>query len=46
MDQERGTLFFDIAEILRIKRPKMFLLENVKSIKTHQNGETLTFIKK
>jgi DNA (cytosine-5)-methyltransferase 1 len=43
----RGTLFFEIARILEEKKPKMFVLENVKQLKTHNNGKTLkTILKK
>jgi len=34
----RGTLFFNVEQILRVKRPPAFLLENVKQFKTHDNG--------
>ena len=40
----RGTLFFEIQRILANKRPKSFLLENVKQLKGHQKGETLRII--
>jgi DNA (cytosine-5)-methyltransferase 1 len=40
----RGTLFFDIQKILVHKRPKAFLLENVKQLKGHNKGETLKSI--
>ncbi len=40
----RGTLFFNIETILAIKRPKAFLLENVKRLTTHDNGRTLAII--
>tara|TARA_X000000950_G_scaffold281930_1_gene379676 strand:- start:293 stop:1525 length:1233 start_codon:yes stop_codon:yes gene_type:complete len=40
----RGTLFFDIQRILHAKRPKMFLLENVKQLKGHDKGRTLNII--
>jgi DNA (cytosine-5)-methyltransferase 1 len=43
-DETRGTLFFDIAEILRIKKPSMFLIENVKGIVTHDKGRTIRTI--
>lgn len=36
----RGTLFFDIERIISEKRPKAFLLENVKQLKGHDNGRT------
>ncbi len=36
----RGTLFFDIADILEKYRPKAFYLENVKNLKSHDNGRT------
>lgn len=43
-DDTRGTLFFNIAEILRVKRPKAFLLENVKRLATHDKGRTFQVI--
>ncbi|WP_218838253.1 DNA cytosine methyltransferase [Bacillus sp. FJAT-45350] len=43
-DKIRGTLFFDIVRILNEKKPKMFLLENVKGLKSHKSGETLKTI--
>lgn len=41
----RGTLFFNIEEILRVKKPKAFLLENVKRLTTHDKGNTFQTIK-
>lgn len=43
-DDTRGTLFFDIARILREKQPSGFVLENVKQLKGHDNGRTLDVI--
>lgn len=43
-DDTRGTLFFDIERILRAKKPKAILLENVKRLKTHDKGRTLKII--
>ena len=40
----RGTLFFDIARILKAKRPYSFILENVKQLKGHRSGKTLARI--
>lgn len=40
----RGTLFFDIERIIAEKRPKAFLLENVKQLQTHDRGNTLRVI--
>ncbi|HHC5992862.1 TPA: DNA (cytosine-5-)-methyltransferase [Staphylococcus aureus] len=40
----RGTLFFDIARILKAKRPKCFLLENVKNLRSHDKGKTFDII--
>lgn len=40
----RGTLFFDIERILLEKKPKAFLLENVKQLKGHNKGNTLKVI--
>lgn len=45
-DDVRGTLFFDIAEILRIKRPRAFFLENVRHLLKHDGGKTFTVIKR
>jgi len=42
----RGTLFYDIAEIIKIKKPKAFFLENVRGLLTHDNGKTFEVIKK
>ncbi|MFK7973677.1 MAG: DNA cytosine methyltransferase [Rickettsiaceae bacterium] len=41
---DRGGLFFDIDRILKKKKPKVFLLENVKQLKNHDNGKTLNTI--
>ena len=40
----QGTLFFDIARIIKHHRPKMFLLENVKNLRNHDNGNTFRII--
>ena len=40
-----GTLFFEIERILHDKKPKAFLLENVKNLKSHDNGNTYRIIK-
>ncbi len=39
-DEKQGNLFFAIAEIARIKRPPVLLLENVKNLKSHDKGNT------
>ena len=43
-DDTRGTLFFEIARILRDKRPRYLLLENVKGLLSHDKGETFKTI--
>jgi DNA (cytosine-5)-methyltransferase 1 len=40
----RGTLFFEVARILKAKQPKAFFLENVKGLINHEKGETLATI--
>src|SRR3989338_8824234 len=40
----RGTLFFDVERILKEKRPKAFLLENVKQLVSHDKGRTFKVI--
>jgi DNA (cytosine-5)-methyltransferase 1 len=41
----RGTLFFDVVEIIKKHRPKAVFLENVKNLYTHDNGNTFRVIK-
>lgn len=43
-EDTRGTLFFDVADIIRQKKPKAFLLENVKGLRNHNGGKTLETI--
>ncbi len=43
-DKTQGTLFFDVCRILKAKRPKAFLLENVKNLKSHDRGHTFQVI--
>lgn len=45
-EDTRGTLFFDVARILKDKKPKAFLLENVKGITNHDKGNTMKVIEK
>jgi len=44
LNDTRGTLFFDIARILKEKEPKAFILENVKQLVGHDKGKTLKVI--
>jgi DNA (cytosine-5)-methyltransferase 1 len=44
LDKTQGTLFFDVARILKQSRPKAFLLENVKNLLVHDNGQTFETI--
>ncbi len=44
-DKTQGTLFFDICRILKEKRPKAFMLENVKNLCNHNRGKTFRVIK-
>lgn len=43
-EDTRGTLFFDLARILRAKRPRLFVFENVKGLLSHDNGNTFRTI--
>lgn len=43
-DETQGTLFFDVARIIAAKRPKAFLLENVKNLQSHDKGRTFDVI--
>lgn len=41
----RGTLFFNVAEILKVKQPQYFILENVRGLLSHDNGKTFATIR-
>lgn len=43
-EDTRGTLFFEVARIIKEKQPKAFFLENVKGLTNHQQGKTLKTI--
>lgn len=43
-DTTRGTLFFDVADILKRTKPKAFLLENVEGLYRHDKGKTFKII--
>ena len=45
-DETQGTLFFDVARIINTKKPKVFILENVKNLKSHDKGNTFRIIMK
>ena len=42
--ETQGTLFFDVARIIAVKRPAAFVLENVKNLKSHDKGRTFKVI--
>ena len=44
-DKTQGTLFFDVCRILKAKRPKAFMLENVKNLCSHDKGRTFKIIR-
>ena len=44
-EDSRGTLFFDVARIIRQKHPKIVFMENVKNFASHDNGHTLEVVK-
>ena len=45
-DETQGTLFFDVARIIDQKRPRAFLLENVKNLQSHDKGRTFDVIQR
>lgn len=44
-EDERGNMFFEIIRILKVKKPRAILLENVKNLETHDHGNTFKIIK-
>ena len=44
-EETRGTLFFDVARIVKFHKPKVVFLENVKNFLTHDNGKTINVVK-
>jgi len=44
-EDNRGTLFFDVARIVKCKKPKVVFMENVKNFASHDNGKTLEVVK-
>lgn len=45
-EDDRGNIFYSIIEILKIKKPKFLLLENVRNLKNHDDGKTYKEIKR
>jgi len=45
LDKTQGTLFFNVVSILKAKKPKAFLLENVKNLRGHDEGRTYEVIR-
>lgn len=45
-EDSRGTLFFDVARIVKAKKPKVVFMENVKNFATHDHGKTLEVVKR
>jgi DNA (cytosine-5)-methyltransferase 1 len=45
LDETQGTLFFDVARIIKHKMPSAFMLENVKNLVSHDKGKTFKVIK-
>ena len=45
-DETQGTLFFDVCRIMDAKRPKAFMLENVKNLTSHDKGRTFEVIRR
>lgn len=45
-DETQGTLFFDVARIIAKKRPRAFMLENVKNLQSHDKGRTFDVIQR
>ncbi|WP_196759444.1 DNA cytosine methyltransferase [Streptobacillus moniliformis] len=43
-EDNRGTLFFDVARIIKAKNPKVVFMENVKNFASHDNGNTLKIV--
>ena len=43
-DETQGTLFFDVARIIDAKRPRAFMLENVRNLMSHDKGQTIRVI--
>jgi DNA (cytosine-5)-methyltransferase 1 len=44
LDKTQGTLFFDVVRIIGVTRPRAFLLENVKNLRSHDKGRTWEII--
>jgi DNA (cytosine-5)-methyltransferase 1 len=45
LNDTRGTLFFEIERIIKLRHPKYIILENVRSLTSHDNGKTWRIIK-
>lgn len=45
LDETQGTLFFDVARIIKHKKPSAFMLENVKNLVSHDKGKTFKVIR-
>ena len=43
--ETRGTLFFDVARIVKFHKPKVIFLENVKNFLNHDNGKTINVVR-